>query len=70
MTDYQTRKGRLAKKKPEADFNLADSDDFYGFQPRLTTTTLEKILYALVALYFLYFTYEAITFILSTVIFN
>ena len=31
MKDYQTKKGRLTKKKLEADFNLADSDDFFGF---------------------------------------
>lgn len=32
FTDYVTRKQRLSKKQPSADFRLADSDDFFGFK--------------------------------------
>lgn len=32
MTDFATRKQRLSKKDPSADFRLADNDDFFGFQ--------------------------------------
>jgi len=43
MKDLQTRKKRMTKKKIEADFRLADNDDFFGFKKEDTGLTLFQV---------------------------
>jgi hypothetical protein len=42
--DYQNKKGRLTKRDYKADFNLADSDDFFGFDSKKEGFTLTQII--------------------------
>jgi hypothetical protein len=62
FTDFATKKQRLTKQKPKADFRLADNDDFYGYSKEeegdLTLTQLIlavvlglPVLYAIVWLF-------------------
>lgn len=49
MNDFVTRKQRLSKKDPSADFRLADNDDFFGFQtPEKGDLTATQLILALV----------------------
>ena len=49
-TDFVTKKRRLTKKTPKADFRLADNDDFFGFSAEsMELSTIEKIIYTIIA---------------------
>jgi hypothetical protein len=49
IKDFQTRKNRLTKKDPSADFRLADNDDFFGFsQEEEGQFTLTQLILAVV----------------------
>jgi hypothetical protein len=65
MTDYQTKSGRLKKKQPHVDFNLADNDDFFGFDSKEEGLTiwqsLAVIFIGLPVLYFVLATLLAMT---------
>ena len=50
LTDYNTKKKRLTKKDPSADFRLADSDDFFGFNETPKNDYLKYIAVAVIAL--------------------
>ena len=66
MKDFQTKSGRMTKKKPEADFNLADSDDFFGFDGNESDSvgeTVWVIASLLLALLAGFYIYQALTFI-------
>ena len=66
MKDFQTKSGRLTKSKPEADFRLADSDDFFGFDGNESGSTGELIWLVsacVLALLAGYYIYQALTFI-------
>ncbi len=62
MTDYQTKKGRLTKKKPYVDFDLADSDDFFGFEAPIPVSKSEKLMYAYIAFGFGILIYQVVNF--------
>lgn len=59
--DYQTKKNRLTRLHP--DFNLADDDDFFGFDHKEEAIPMSpafKAAFALVAVGFAWFAYQAV----------
>jgi len=48
IQDFQTKQGRLTKRDYSADFRLADSDDFYGFDSKQEGFTLKQTVLGLV----------------------
>jgi hypothetical protein len=64
LTDFVTKKQRLTKKQPQADFRLADNDDFFGFNSNtLKLSTTEKVTYAIIIGFFAWFVLQALQFI-------
>jgi len=63
-TDFVTKKKRLAKKKPQADFRLADSDDFFGFSAEsMELSMIEKVIYTIIAIGVAVYILQALNFI-------
>jgi hypothetical protein len=55
IQDYQNKKGRLTKRDYKADFKLADSDDFFGFNIKeIQKSYWKQILIAIVVSGLLY----------------
>jgi len=70
--DYQTKKGRLTKKE---DFKLIQGDDSWGFEEsplnlKPKVSKLEKLLYIIVALWYILYVFQAVSFIIKNIKFQ
>ena len=64
IQDFATKKQRLTKKDNSADFRLADSDDFFGFDGTPQFDNWDYFAVAIIAvpvLWFIVYTFLALT---------